>query len=136
MAEASYWEQQFVRKYAARAKQARYLSLLKGKTSRRKFLECLNHTFDFDSRWAVELAHAEHFEPGLLRLLRARQVAETCYVMADGRESDGRELPLELGIHELCTNWFGTVLICPPIPIAVYRCEVPGPPVLLERRAT
>ena len=134
MADVGYWEEQFIRMYAAKAKQVRYLSLLKGPKHRRKFLECLNHTFDFDSKWAVTLAHDDQSEPGLLRLLRTRHVAETCFVMADGNSSDRCELRLEVGIHELCRNWWGTVIICPPIPIAVYKPEVPGQPVLLERR--
>jgi hypothetical protein len=136
MADVDGWEEQFIRKYASKAKQARYLSMLKGPKHRRKFLECLNHTFEYDPRWAIALPDADQSESGLLQLLRARYVADTCHIMADGNDSDGRSLRLELGIQELHRNWWGTVVICPPVPIAIYKPEVPGQPVLLERRAT
>ena len=67
-----------------------------------------------------------------MALLRSLHVEETCHLMANGNEHDGHELRLEWGVDALLDEHFGAVLICPPKPVAVYKSEEPGQPVLLR----
>ena len=132
MAGVDYWEHQLVTKYVIKPKQERYLTLLKGKKHRQKFLDQLNHKFDLDPRYATELAPAHQSVEGLHSLLRSRYVGSTCYLVADGNENDGREMQLSSGVSTLLGNHWGAILICPPKPIVVYKEEAPGRLVLLE----
>ncbi len=55
MAEVSLWEQAFVRAYIVAEKRDRYLAFLKGRKHRRKILDRLNHSLDYDERYATPL---------------------------------------------------------------------------------
>src|SRR5262245_47354715 len=126
MADVSYWERRFVEEYIASAKQDRYLFFLKGRKHRAKLLERMNHTLDFDRSKAAEIATSDRNRECLLRLLSHNHVHATCYFMADGNESDGRELRIERAVDEMLANHWGAVLICPPKPIALYKEEDVG----------
>jgi len=136
MADVAHWERQFVEKYIDPSKVDRYLMKLKGRKHRAEITDRLNHALDYRPEFARLIPSSERNQDMLLELLRKKRTADTCYIMADGNENDGRELRLELAIEELLGNAFGMVLICPPIPIALYKEEDIGDMLLLSPKRT
>jgi hypothetical protein len=140
MAALSFWEQRFVEEYIVASKRSRYLTFLKGPKHRKKILERLNHSLDYDESKATRLDASYRSEDSLLALLQSHYVSETCYLMADQNRYDGQELTLENAIRELFQNFWGALIICPPqgllsgTPIAVYKEEDVGDLVLLSKR--
>lgn len=135
MADVAFWERKFVELYVVGDKRERYLSFLKGRKHRKKVLERLNHNLDFNQAVATEIPGAERTAGALAELLRRNHVNSTCYLMADGCQADGRELRVELALAEFLSNFWGSVLICPPKPIALYKEEDIGSMYLLGGRA-
>jgi hypothetical protein len=132
MAEVSHWENAFVRAYIVAEKRDRYLTFLKGPKHRRKILEQLNHSLDYDNRRARVLDGQFSSPDTLTEFLMGRGVDHmTCCLMADGNPADGRSMRLERAVLELLDNRWGALIICPPIPIAVYKPEGIGDLVLL-----
>ncbi|MFO0922645.1 MAG: hypothetical protein U0905_09190 [Pirellulales bacterium] len=134
MAEVSLWEQAFVRAYIVAEKRDRYLAFLKGRKHRRKILDRLNHSLDYDERYATPLDARYKIPKALIVYLIGRGVDRlTCCLMADGHSADGRHMRLEQAVLELLDSHWGALIICPPIPIAVYKPEDIGDLVLLAR---
>lgn len=131
MAEVSYWEKQFVRRFVVSSRQERYLELLKGPKRRAKFLDELNHNLAYDKAKARVLPPQYKEPEALLSLLASMHVGATCYLLADGNELDGRELRVELAVPEFLFNHWGAVMICPPKPIAIYKEEDIGDLILM-----
>ena len=134
MADVAFWERRFVEAYIVPEKRDRYLTKLKGPKHRAEILDRLNHTLDYRPETATRLSQHQRTSCVLLDLLRRHQVADTCYVVADSSSLDGRELTLERAFDELLGHPFGFVLICPPVPIALYKEEDIGDIFLLQPR--
>ena len=124
MADVSYWDRAFVHAYIVAEKRDRYLDFLKGSKHRRKVLERLNHSLDYDERHATPLDASYSSPDALIEYLLGRGVDHTnCYFIADGSSADGRSMRLDRAVPELLENHWGALIICPPIPIAVYKPE-------------
>jgi hypothetical protein len=136
MAEVAPWEKQFVHEYIVPEKRDRYLTKLKGPKHRQEILNRLNHLLDYRPETATLLSPQQRTTTGVLDLLRQHYVADTCHIMADGNPHDGRELRIELAVEELLGNAFGFIMICPPVPIAVYKQEDIGEMFLLRPTKT
>lgn len=135
MADVHPWERSFVERFICNERRDRYLTFLKSRKHRGKLLDRLNHSLDYDPALAKELPSGSRTDAGLTTVLRSLHVADTCHLVADGNEFDGRELRLERGVAELLANFLGAVLICPPKPIAVYKEEDPGRLLLLSEES-
>ena len=129
------WQERFVRRYIVKARRKRYLMLLRDRKTRRKILERLNHTLDYDESKARVLTAAEREPDTLLSFLQGRGVDEVGHVTSDGGDADGATLPLREALTAVLDNSWGAVLICPPIPIALYKEEDIGRLILLDDRA-
>ena len=132
MADVAWWEKRFVQECVAPEKADRYLMKLKGRKHRQDILERLNHSLDYRPEIATTLSSDQRTTAGILELLRSHHVGDTCHIMADGSPYDGRELRVESAVDELLTHPFGVVLICPPVPIALYKEEDRGDMFLLR----
>ena len=133
MADASHWEDAFVRAYIVAEKRDRYLTFLKGPKHRHKILERLNHSLEYDDRHATVLNATHSIPNALTEYLMGRGVDHTmCCLMADGNPADGRSMRLDRAVLELLGNHWGALIICPPTPIAVYKPEDIGDLVLLD----
>ncbi|MEM7146915.1 MAG: hypothetical protein AAF591_17425 [Verrucomicrobiota bacterium] len=132
MPDVAPWERKFVERYVEQSKVDRYLMKLKGRKHRREILDRLNHSLDYRSELATSIPSSERSPQRLLNLLRAERIDDTCHVLADGNENDGRELRIERAVEEIFGNAFGMVLICPPIPIALYKEEDIGDMLILK----
>ena len=133
MADVSHWERLFIRAYIVSAKQERYINFLKGPKHRQKILERLNHSLDYDAQHAKTLDAKYNTPIALVEYLLGRGVDHTtCCLMADGNASDGVSMRLDRAVPELLDNHWGALIICPPVPIAVYKAEGIADLVLLD----
>ncbi len=123
MAEISSIEKALIQKFADKRRVDRYKALLKGPKHRKKFLDLLNHNFEYNHERIVELEKTISTSDQLLTFLKNKYVNTTCFLVADQNSKDGRELRLESGVEELIENYWGAILICPPKPIVIYKSE-------------
>jgi hypothetical protein len=135
MADVPEWERRFVERYIVEDAREEYLRFLKGRKRRKKILDRLNESLDYDASLARDLDPALRDPPALVAHLKSLYVRPTCHLMADGCEEDGEEVRLEHGVAALLGNHWGGVLICPPDPIAVYKGEGTGAFILLAPRS-
>lgn len=131
MAEVGYWESEFIRRFIVADKQERYLSFLKGRKHRAKFLDELNHNLAYDKTKARILEEKYKEPENLLSLLASMYVDATCHLVADSSNLDGTKLRIELAVPELLNNHFGALMICPPKPVVIYKEEDIGDLILL-----
>ena len=115
------WEEKFVRAYIVKSKRERYLSFLKSSKHRHKILARLAHALDYETSASRNLD--SQFDANVIETLKSLGVSDRCYLIANGSQLDGKELPLADGVGELTFCDFGAVLICPPKPVAVYNPE-------------
>ena len=131
MADVSYWEAQLIRRFIVADRQERYLSLLKGRKRRGKFLDELNHNLAYDKTKARILEEKYKEPQNLLSLLASMYVEATCHLIADSNSLDGKELRIELAVPGFLNNYFGALMICPPKPVVLYKEEDIGDLILL-----
>jgi hypothetical protein len=130
MAEINRIEKWFVDEFIVSTKRERYLSFLKGRKHRQKILERLNHSLDYNERKASRLDPSYRNSDRLVAMLKGLYVGDTCRLLADGNTFDGRELRLDRAVPELLDNYFGALILCPPV--AVYKPEGTGDLILLS----
>ena len=134
MADTSHWEARFVDEFIIASKRERYLGFLKGPKNRKKALERLNHSLDYDPRKSATLPK----DAGrLLAFLIDRDVADTCHFMADAHRDDGKEMRTKDAVEALVESYFGALMICPyrgshTAIIAVYKPEDPSDLIVLS----
>ncbi len=118
-----FWEAKFVDTFISKVRRPRYKEALNSPKNRYKILDRLNHGPDLDfSRGRALSGNQASAEP-LLERLRSLRVEPHCWLISDDPELDGVLMPLqEVAKRTLSADW-GTVMICPPKPVAVYRPE-------------
>lgn len=110
------------------------MALLNNSKKRSRFLNLLNHDFEFDPSTAFTPKGHTHNSDDLLKTLRSLDVDAHCYVIADQSEYDGRETDLNTATDLLFENHWGTLLICPPKPIIVYKREASSELLFLRKK--
>ncbi len=118
----SLWEVKFVDAFVLKQKRSRYKALLSNPRKRNKILDRLNHNADLDFGKAIEI------EPLITTLngaLEGYRVGDHCWMISDHSELDGQLLPTSQAIELMIDATWGTIMICPPKPIAVFREEAP-----------
>ncbi|NOY29253.1 MAG: hypothetical protein GXP28_03470 [Planctomycetes bacterium] len=124
MAETAHLERSFVHAYIVKSKRERYLSFLNSPKHRKKILDLLNHSLDYDTSCAQKLDGSLKHADALIAMLTERGAdPKMCYLMADGNALDGTTMRLDRAVPELLDNYWGALIICPPKPIAVYKPE-------------
>jgi len=101
------------------SKRDRYLSFFANGKRRAKFLDCLNHCHDFDTRFATELPIPADGPA----VLRSHGAPDECRVISDCREIDGRDMPLEDAVDRAEFIGWGTILCCIPGRLGYYLDE-------------
>lgn len=121
-------EEQIVRAFFLASKRDRYATLLGNKRRRPEILDRLNHLNHLDPRYATAITSER-----VLGALKAKGAPETCYVISDDCEIDGKEMPLADAIHAAESGGLGTILGCIPGRLAYYYGESGEVRLLLER---
>lgn len=92
-------------------------------------LDRLNHCRDLDTRFTSELpSNANVYE-----LLMTRNAPQTCYVLSDNIQIDGREMKLSDAIEQAKFGGWGTLIGCIPNRLAYYYDECGERQMILER---
>lgn len=91
----------FARSFVVPEKRGRYLSLLESERGRKKLLNGLNHCRDLDPRFAKVIPANAQSAQSIELVLRQKGAPENCYVMADNRSIDGREMSLSNALLEI-----------------------------------
>jgi hypothetical protein len=128
-------EEQLVRTFIAKAKQARMLELLSNPRRRSKATNSLHHFRDLDSRWVVAVEPAEHCPARLRELLVSRGAIDECYLVSANRDLDQRRMPLALALERVVGRGMGTLISCVPGKLGYFEGEGPSYRCILERRA-
>ncbi len=123
MSDQRTWEKRFVNAFVRNIRRPRYKTCLPDETMRSGVLERLNHSNDFDPDHMTRLEGQSASVDGLQALLAAEGVAELCWLMSDDDALDGQNCSVTEGTQLVASANWGTVMICPPRPIAIYRPE-------------
>lgn len=121
----NYWEAKFVDAFVLKSKRSRYKKLLRDPRKRFKILDRLNHNADLDFSHGVELAGRETLPALLIQKLSTYDIDDQCWLISDDSNLDCKLLPTREAAELTVEADWGTIMICPPNPIAVYRAEAP-----------
>lgn len=123
MSDQRTWEKRFVNAFVLNIKRPRYKTCLPDEKMRSGVLDRLNHCKDFDPDHMTRLNGHSASAEGLQEILADEGVAELCWLMSDDEALDGCNCSIAEGAEIVAhANW-GSVMICPPRPIAIYRPE-------------
>lgn len=82
-----------------------------------------NHCRDLDPRFATLIPSNQQSATSIEALLRRNGAPETCYVMSDNRDMDGREMSLSDALSETVGMDAGTLISCVPGKLAYFELE-------------
>jgi hypothetical protein len=128
-------EEALIRAFIVPSKRDRVVDLLSNPKRRKKFTSSLAHFGDLDPRWVVRIPPSEHFPARLERLLRARGAGDSCYVVSEDSELDGRRLALADALKLVIGRGMGALISCIPGELGVFEGEGPSDRCILARRA-
>lgn len=128
-------EEAFVGAFIARDSRDRWISLLGSRKRRRKILERLAQCPDFDERLATLVPPAEQTPERISALLRQRGAPDSCHVISEWSELDGKEMLLSEVLSRIVGYGMGTIVSCVPARLAYYEGEDAGERYILERKA-
>ena len=126
-------EEQFARAFIVPAKRARYLSMLESERGRSKLLDSFNHCHDLDPRFAKPIPPNQQSPQSIETMLRRKGASDTCYVMSDNRQIDGREMSLSDALSETVGMDSGTLISCVAGKLAYFELEGIDGRFILER---
>src|SRR5688500_1352501 len=124
-------EEATIRAFVRSARRDRMLALLADPKKRPKVLNALNHFHDWDPRWVQPVASGAD----VLEILRRAGAPDTCHVISDAGELDGRDMPLADAVDAATVFDFASILCCVPGELAFFFDEAAAPrPMALLRR--
>ena len=127
-------EEAAIRTFVAPAKQERFLGFLTSPKRRKKLTRELAHfrwldprfvsplTWKLDPKLNLAEGHAQGIE-NIVHLLRSKGARQTCWVISEDSEMDGKELRIEDALEHAIGNDMGTILSCLPGRLAVFVGE-------------
>jgi hypothetical protein len=122
-------EEAIVRNFIVRERRNRYIEMLGNKKRRREATNRLNHCDDLDPRYSTPIPSTAN----VVRLLQAKGAPDTCCVISDACEIDGRTMPLQEAIDTIEHEGWGTLVGCIPGRLAYYYGEEGEQRLILEK---
>jgi hypothetical protein len=124
-----------VRAFVTRPKRDRFLCLLGEYGARGRHQVCLQlaHLRDLDTRWASRVATADATPTRIEELLRERGAGDSCHLLSESHELDGRWMALGDALTAVVGSSYGTFVTCIPGRLAYFEGEEPGERWLLQR---
>jgi len=116
-------EEAMVRAFIVRERRERFLELLPNPKRRRDITRLLAHANPnwFDSRFVKQVPNLTN--QGLAKLLRAKGARDTCWVISEFNDMDGREMELLFALDEVVGRDMGAILCCVPGKLAFVESE-------------
>jgi hypothetical protein len=105
------------------SRQSRYLELLAKPRRRKDITRTLAHFKHIDVRYAFKIPAGSHLAPGILALLKAKGAPESCFVLSESSEIDGKELKLGEALNFVFGRGIGTFISCIPGRLAYFEDE-------------
>jgi hypothetical protein len=127
-------EEALIRAFVVKTKRDRLAELLSNPKRRWKATTSLAHFRDLDPRFVIQLRPNEHDADSVVRALRHLGAGETCHVISEIPELDGKRLPLKIALNEVIGHGMGTLLSCVPGALGYFEGEGPGDRCILWRR--
>jgi hypothetical protein len=111
-------------------------SLAPGKR-RNKLRSQLPHFSHLDPRFATQVPKGQQRGATLVSLLRAKGAGETCYLLSEDNDLDGREISLREALNKVVDDdsHLATFISCLPGRLAYFHGEEPESRYLLEHPA-
>lgn len=128
-------EEALIRSFVVKQKRDRLIEFLSSQKQRRKATATLAHFRDLDQRFVVRLRSNEQSPESIARALRQRGATDTCHVISESAELDGKRLSLEVALEQVVGQGLGTLLSCVPGALGYFEGEGPGDRCILSRRA-
>lgn len=125
-------EEEIVKAFIVKERRERYLSLLSSAKGRKKFIERLSHGIsnELDPSYAHRtVSSAREIES----LLKKKGAPETCYVISEDDDLDGKEIPLQEALEETVGYGVGTFISCVTGKLAYFEAEDKGERYILEK---
>jgi hypothetical protein len=119
-------EEALIRTFVVKSKRNRLVELLASPKRRIDVTSTLAHFHDLDSRFVVALPSSEHDARAIERELRRRGASESCYVVSENSELDGRCMPLAEALDRVVGAGMGTLVSCVPGALAFFEGEGPS----------
>ena len=116
-------EYEFARNFILPEKRTRYLSLLESKSGRKKIVNGFNHCCDLDPRFTSRIPGNQSSAESIEAMLRQKGAPDSCYVMSDNPDIDGREMPLTEALSKTVGMDAGTLVSCIPGKLAYFEME-------------
>lgn len=116
-------EEQLIRAFIDIRKRDRLLGMLSNPKKRRKGTSEFAHFDGLDERWVVQIPPAQQHPPEIEELLRSRGAGDTCYVVSDDSDLDGRRLPLSEALRDVVGFGMGTLISCIPGELAYFKAR-------------
>ncbi len=122
-----------VRTFIAPYRREWFVRRLASPRTRRKLLMQLGHFHDLDPRFAHRIPPQETTVDRIYQLLKEKGAPDTCYVMGERSELDGREMDLREALEAIVEVSFGNLISCIPGRLGYFGGEEPNERYILER---
>jgi hypothetical protein len=119
-------EELFVKTFIDPDKQSRYLDLLANPKRRNGFLHRFAHHLDYIPLLAIHIQPAQQKAEQIYQRLKKRGASDTCHVMSEWSEIDGKDISLSEALDQVVGVGMGTVISCIPGRLAYYEAEEVG----------
>ena len=120
MSAESEHERALVQSFILPDRQERYLELLAKPERRRDITKTLAHFKHLDMRFATKPPHTTR---DIVTVLLAKGAPETCHVISEDSDLDGKEISLIEGLETIHGRGVGTFLSCVPGRLAYFEAE-------------
>ena len=128
-------EEALIRAFVVKAKRDRLVEFLSSLKHRHKANASLAHFRDLDPRFVVKLPPHADDPDSVARALRQRGAGETCHVISENNELDGKRMSLEAALERVIGQGMGTLLSCVPGALGYFEGEGPSDRCILSKRA-
>ncbi len=112
MSEQTEHEEALIRAFILPERQSRYLELLLNPKRRKDITKALAHFKHLDMRFVAAIPSTHHLAPGIISLLRSKGAGETCYVISEDDELDGKQMVLADAFSAIFGRGIGTFISC------------------------
>ena len=126
-------EEELFKAFIVPERRGRYLALLESAKKRSKLVNRLPHCHDIDPRYSRLVPVHLQTSEDIYSLLTAEGAPQTCHVVSELSDVDGRDMPLIEALDVVVASEMGTLLSCIPGKLAYYEGEEPGERYILQK---
>jgi hypothetical protein len=116
-------EEALVKAFFEPSKRERYLEMLANPKKRKKFLRELPHFKSLDPRRCFTLPKGVHTAKEIAAFLNSKGAPQSCRVISENPQLDGREMLLLDALKEVVGYQMGTLISCVPGSLAYFEDE-------------